>query len=561
MNIRQAWLPLAVGSILACLPAEAATYYVSPSGSDRANGTKAAPWRSLQQGVDQLKPGDILLIASGTYRERVEVKRGGTAKAPVTISAMPGARVVVTGADLLPDGWTRHDDGAYSHAWPHRFPINGPDDLTHPADKEHELTGRAEQVTHLGRPLRQVLRRDQVAPGTFFVDLAANKLYVKLRDGGDPANTDIEASTRGQWLSSGASHVRARGVTFRHAANHAQRGAFVLVGKASGWVVEDCVFERANGPGATFTGEGHVVRRSEFRDNGQLGFGAWSCHDTRIEECGVSRNNVKGYLTDWEAGGLKVTMSRGFVLDRCRVIDNRGPGIWYDIGNEKATVSHCLVADNDEAGVFYEISYGLHAHDNVVVNNANAGTKPRRAWGYGGITLSSSEDCVIEHNTVVGNRDGITFREQNRTTPRLSGGEVRILNRGHAVRNNVVAHSEGHNVALWFDTTFFGPHPRGHDRNDRVSEDPKTLKLSFENNLLHTPEGRPNYLYGCSWRPRSKTAATPEEFAKLSGIADSSRVSDPLFTDILARDFRLARESPAGRMQAGVRDLARVPLR
>ena len=152
---------------------DAATFHVSTQGADSATGTADAPWRTIQRAVDALKPGDTALISAGVYRERIEVKSGGTAQAPITLSAMPGANVVVSGADLLADGWSKMDglDGAHMHEWSLRFPINGPNDLTHPADPEHGLTGRTEQVIHAGRLLRQVLKREQLAPGSFYVRL------------------------------------------------------------------------------------------------------------------------------------------------------------------------------------------------------------------------------------------------------------------------------------------------------------------------------------------------------------------------------------------------------
>src|SRR5207249_1122828 len=155
------------------------------------------------------------------------------------------------------------------------------------------------QVIEHGRLLRQVLRREQLAPGTFLADTDAKRLYVWLHDNGDPSHTEIEASTRSGWLGaeSGASYVHLRGLTFRYAANHAQRGAFALgrsygAGPAAtsrGWLVEDCVFERANGPGASLSGEDHRFRRCIFQDNGQLGFGTSRCHHTVMEACGIYR--------------------------------------------------------------------------------------------------------------------------------------------------------------------------------------------------------------------------------------------------------------------------------
>lgn len=562
---------------LACLtrPSGAESFYVSLAGNDAASGTAATPWRTVQHGVDALKPGDTLLIGPGIYRELIHIKQSGTAQAPVTIASQPGARVVISGADRLDGGWRKEPgtDAVYSHDWTYRFPIGGPNDLTHPGDREHQLTGRAEQVIHAGRLLRQVLKREQTAPGTFFVDLDAKRLYVWLRGSDDPDRTEMEGSVRGNWLTSepGVSYVHIRGLVFRYAANHAQRGAFALsqsggekAQRAHDWIVEDCVFERANGPGASLTGQNHIFRRCVFQDNGQLGFGTSRCDDTRMERCGIYRNNAKGYSTGWEAGGCKVTMSRGFVFDGCRSLDNRGTGIWFDIGNERSEVAHCYIADNDEAGIFYEISYCLHAHDNLIVNNANNGESVGGAWGEGGITLSSSEDCVIEYNTLVGNRDGIAFREQGRTTPRIDATagakEVRILNKNHLIRNNIVAYSQAYNIALWMDTNFFGPHPSGGDKDAPVFEDPKTLRIRFANNLLWPLPGKVNYLYGAPWRAKSRKLQTAEDFSNVSGISDSSRVADPRFADVTADDYRLETGSPASTDSIGLRDSARIPF-
>lgn len=538
-----------------CLQASslAATFHVAPNGNDAANGSAGSPWRTIQRAVSDWKPGDTVLVASGIYRERIEVKRGGSENAPVTLAAAPGAEVVVTGADVLADGWSAVADGVFSREWAHRFPIGGHDELTHPGDEGHKLIGRAEQVVADGRLLRQVLRREQLEADTFFVDLDAKKLLVRLRDNTDPSRAAVEASVRTQWLAveMGVSDVRVRGITFRYAANHAQRGAFIMGHESARWSIEGCTFERANGPGATFTGGGHVVRRCVFQDNGQLGFGAWACHDTRLEECVLARNNTKGYSTAWEAGGCKITMSRGFAVHRSRAMANHGPGIWYDIGNEKSEVAHCHIADNDEAGIFYEISYGLHAHDNVVVNNANQSPRPPGAWGFGGITLSSSEDCVVENNTLTGNRDGISFREQKRTTPRISGGgEVRVLNRNHTLRRNVIADSREFGIGFWMDTTFFGPHPNGNDKNDPIFEDPKTLNFRFDQNVLTAPPDRANYIYGCKWRAKSRTANTPAEFTALSGITDTSVAATAQ-----------TRDAAAARLGAGAREISRVPAR
>src|SRR5579859_2514634 len=125
----------AISLCFLCRTARATTVYVTMSGNDAAAGTASSPWRTIQHGVEALQPGDTLLIGPGTYRERIEIQRGGTAQAPVTLAAMPGARVIVSGADRLRSGWSKvagAEDGIYVHAWTYRFPIGGPNDLTHP---------------------------------------------------------------------------------------------------------------------------------------------------------------------------------------------------------------------------------------------------------------------------------------------------------------------------------------------------------------------------------------------------------------------------------------------
>ena len=83
----------------------------------------------------------------------------------------------------------------------------------------------------------------------------------------------------------------------------------------------------------------------------------------------IRGNNTRNFDRSWEAGGDKLVLCRGVVIERSQFVENRGVSVWFDIGNEACTVRHCLLADNEDAGLFCEISFGLHAHDNVLVGN------------------------------------------------------------------------------------------------------------------------------------------------------------------------------------------------
>ena len=80
------------------------TFYVSPSGSDRHPGTARSPFRTIHQCSAVISAGDRCVIESGTYHETIAPARSGTAAAPITYAAAPGAQVVVDGADPV-TGW------------------------------------------------------------------------------------------------------------------------------------------------------------------------------------------------------------------------------------------------------------------------------------------------------------------------------------------------------------------------------------------------------------------------------------------------------------------------
>ncbi|HZU36813.1 MAG TPA: right-handed parallel beta-helix repeat-containing protein [Gemmataceae bacterium] len=70
------------------------TYFVGTTGSDLNAGTSTAPWATLQYAVDHVKPGDTVQVLAGTY-QGCRIGTSGTALAPITLEAAPGAKVVI----------------------------------------------------------------------------------------------------------------------------------------------------------------------------------------------------------------------------------------------------------------------------------------------------------------------------------------------------------------------------------------------------------------------------------------------------------------------------------
>jgi Right handed beta helix region len=532
-----------------------ATYIVAqrdPGSDDNGPGNHERPWKTISKAARSVVAGDTVLIREGIYREQVTVTNSGTADAPIRFEAAPeSSGVLITGADKL-TGWKRLSDSKaiFELKWPHRF-IAWSKHMTHPDDEYHRLIGRCEQVAIEQYLLRQVLEPDQLAPGTFFVDVS--NLVLRVWDAGsrDISKLYCEASTRQELFRIEGAHVQVRGLHFRYAANMAQHGAVVLGGAHD--VLEDCVLEDMNSSGATFVAPDQIVRRCVFRDNGQIGFGANGAHRLRFTECLVENNNTKGFDRGWEAGGDKLVLCRDVVLERSRFVRNHGNGIWFDIGNEHCTVQDCFIADNEDSGIFCEISFGLQAHDNVITGNGFAPTQG--AWGaQAGIALSSSPGCRIERNLMVANREGFNFREQTRTTPRIGGhGEEPVWNHDEEVVSNIIAFNRDAQIWGWFDTRdnrhwpakTIEAGPVAEDRNDSESSGSgnltlEKLKLRFDGNIYAAGAGQGWFDWGVTWT-RHKSYSSLGDFQKDLRIDSNGRVLDPEFLNRVGGDFRVSR--------------------
>jgi len=556
----------AVALLTAGGAARAATYHVA-QGELRGVPVTAV-LRSLREAAARVKAGDTVIVHGGVYREPVEIAASGAPGKPIRFLAAPGARVVVTGADRLTE-WRREpgEPAVYSTPWPHRF-------IDWEAGNAHggpPPIGRAEQVFVDGYLQHQVLERRLLSPGSFWVDLEGKRLHLCPADNlvsREPARIDrLVAEASGRlvvWRVKGA-HVTTKGFTFRYAANHAQCGMVTVDGPHARF--EDCAFLRSNGEGIVVGAPDCALVRCEIAQNGFSGFSAVRAHRLRMADCTVRDNNVKNFDRGWGGSGDKIVLSRDVVIERCRFVENRGVGLWFDIGNERCTVRHCLIARNELAGIFYEISYGLHAHDNVIVGNGH--DPVYGSWGVtAGISLSSSEGCVIERNLLVGNAEGLSFREQLRTTPRIGGDETRevpIWNRGHVVRNNVLAHN-GVQVWGWFAAGDERHWPRRMQRAPAKSAAPdgdlaaaygakdetgqpkglalEDLKLTMDRNLYWPGPAGGLLHWGTEWE-RCERYADLGRVRRDLGLEAGGRMADPRFADPASLDLRVPPGSPA----------------
>ena len=375
--------------------------------------------------------------------------------------------------------------------------------------------------------------------GMFAADTTDHQLYLWLNDGSDPNKHAMQAATRPQIFGvsefesdEGVHNIEVAGFIFRYAANFPQRAAVVMHGHDN--VLRNCLVEKMAGTGISIAG---TVKQCLIRDNGFCG-GAVEGDDFHVEDSAWVGNDWKPIDRGWESGGVKVAVSRRGEFKNCIFYRNGGPGLWFDIDCRDIAVRDCTFAENELSGLFIEISQGIRAEHNTVVRNAieTVGHVSDNDWSCGGIQIGESENCVIENNLCIDNKDGITLREIGPRDVKTHGEKSIYHVANNRIENNTIAQSRGYAIALWWDNAFFGPHPSQADQfksadawqahlreiQDRVF-DPLAQNLVIDNDTF---SGGGGFLYGVPWRSGAKKLATLDEFVRTTGFEKSGRIAD-----------------------------------
>lgn len=326
-------------------------------------------------------------------------------------------------------------------------------------------------------PLRRVASTDDLVPGTYA--LSAGDGRVVLAD--DPFGHRIEASVTRFAFRSRAPGVRIRGLVIERYDSPPQMGA-IQGEEATGWQVEAVEIRHNAGAGVAVGTDG-AVRDSAIHHNGQLGVTAGG-RRILVERNRIAANNTAGYDPEWEAGGLKITVSQDVVLRGNEVRDNAGPGLWCDIDCRNVVVEDNTIVRNAGSGIFYEISFDAKIRGNRLDHNGTGLTN----WYWGAdILVAASQNVEVTGNDILVRPSGRAIMLIDQGRPRLSGpgGYYRTAdNRVHCNR-----------------VTFSGAGAAG-GASDAGPDNPNRGLIeagsnSFDRNLYRAPPGvAPTFVWG-----------------------------------------------------------------
>lgn len=353
-------------------------YHVATDGTDAGAGTQGQPLATIGEAVtraaaDNLAGRSVLvLINDGIYREWVVVPTGGT-PSPLTIEAS-GPNATISGSDVSPAAdWTVHDapNRIWWRAWTQSWGVQPWPDAAWAARAATEgwtdVIRRREMVLVDGVWVRQVLTLAELTTydAAYYVDEAADRLYVRLPTGAAIATALVEVGMRERCLEAyDRSNLTVRGLTFQHAVTLMQTSA-VKIGGCDNLLIDNCR-ARLNSWGGMQLAEsenntGQRLTRVRVSDNGVLGLNALKTQNLVAEYCTNNRNNVYRGLwanfDSWE-DGFKMLECRNVTFRHCRWRDNNSGGVWFDYDNQDVLVEDGVMSGNAFSGIALEYNGG-----------------------------------------------------------------------------------------------------------------------------------------------------------------------------------------------------------
>ncbi len=244
--------------------------YVSPTGSDQADGTKEAPVASVEKAVALLTGGGTVILREGIYRQSVTLAES-TDDAPLTIRAQEGERVVFDGGHVV-SGWKPFAQAPALYTAP--LPVSEP-----------PLLPQSVHLWDRTRRVRYVRAADEAGvrawSGSFCV-LKDGNLLVHTHDGQQPGGS-VECNQFSRGMVILRNHVTLGNLRFRNYFLNHYSGA-ISIGAVRQVEVSDCRIENASkGISIAPLAENIRILRNHFRDVG-LGI-ANSGHAITVEDC------------------------------------------------------------------------------------------------------------------------------------------------------------------------------------------------------------------------------------------------------------------------------------
>jgi hypothetical protein len=442
------------------------TYYVdtnSTAASDNNAGTTlTAPLKTINQALtlvsndDKSIQSDTVLILGGVYHEQpfVWASDGGTSAANRTVISAyinPATGqyepVYIDAANPLTGTWVQ--DGTSNRWYLPNFNAMTSGVWVNWSGSNDGASLQQIGTYNDGFPDERTIFGSDAAsmtPGSYYGDLADDRLYVCLKDGSNPNLHSLEYAANdhaiyqpGTSAPGGgytyASNIDFDGLNLRHGDvynNMGQDGGCAMYTVNNERLI-DCNIQWNQGTGVILRDTSQMIDCISS-NNGRNGVSAQG-HGFLIDG-GQYNYNYWRLNTDASEAGIKVIDTDPTLqgdIENAEIAYNYGKGIWFDTCFENSTVnviSGNYIHDNQDDGIDLEASRVFLVADNVIADNQTDG-----------IFLNAVEDASIDNNTIVGNHGvaAIELDGGSRSQGNVYPGTIATLS--NSVENNIIANN------------------------------------------------------------------------------------------------------------------------
>jgi alpha-N-arabinofuranosidase len=440
----------------------AGEYHVSITGSDLHDGTAPKPLRTISSAARLARPGDVIMVHEGLYRERINPLRGGVSdNKRITYQAAPGEKVIIKGSEVIKD-WQKVQNDTWKVSIPNSFfaDFNPYSDLIHgdwfnPRGRDHH-TGAVYLNGHWlteAAKLEHVLKPIADTPLWFGrVDETKTMIWAQFK-GINPNRAEVEINVRQTVFypdKPGINYITVRGFAMMHAATPwapptAEQIGLIGTHWSKGWIIEDndirysvCTgitlgkhgdkfdntsqnsaegyvktIERATASGWSAENIGHhIVRNNHISHCEQAGIvGSMGPVFSKVTGNTIHDIHIRRLFTGAEMAGIKFHGAVDTIISRNHIY-RTSRGIWLDWMTQGTRVTRNLLHDNDPSeDLFVEVNHGPFLVDNNILLSGNG-------------ILVNSQGAAYVHNLIAG-RIRVAVGER-RMTPYLKAHSTEV---------------------------------------------------------------------------------------------------------------------------------------
>jgi hypothetical protein len=326
------------------------------------------PIKTLQKAINLCK--DIrskIMVYPGHYRSYIDILSNEL----LILEATEPGEVYISGSDVFTE-WTLMDS-VYTHQWDYNWGYFDDSNFCFGPCLMSDYQKRRELVFIDSLPVKQVVNINHLAPNTFYVDEANNRILLYPDEAVDMQTAMVEVATRGFNIYNegrNGSLVKAtvlnesgliiRGIVFQHVANTAHQDA-LTISHTTNVIIEDCIFQWNNGVGMELGNCTNItVRNSVLRHNGERGMGVAAGLNVHISGLEIYENNWRTNapkIIAHDAAGIKIIGgTENCILEDIHAYNNYCHVIWFDWNNGNYEIRNSLIEHNQEAGIMLEAS-------------------------------------------------------------------------------------------------------------------------------------------------------------------------------------------------------------